>query len=119
MPTLAEDRDEIRDLFARFCHFIDTGAVDEWVALYADDGVFMAGSDPIKGYEALTAFAKGIEPGTMHHLVMNLAIDVDGDVASCRSSLVLMINGAVATAGRTADDLVRVDGGWRITRRSF
>jgi hypothetical protein len=38
MSTLVENRDAIRDLFARYRLYFDTGAVEEWAATFTADG---------------------------------------------------------------------------------
>ena len=35
-----EDREKVRELFARFCHSIDEGRYEEWVGTFTPDGVF-------------------------------------------------------------------------------
>ena len=96
VPTLAEDRDAIRDLFARYCLYIDTGAADEWAATFTEDGEFLrAGADPLTGREALKAFATSLSSSTLHHMVLNEIIDIDGDTATCRSSVFVTSKGAV------------------------
>jgi uncharacterized protein (TIGR02246 family) len=119
MPTSTEDRDAIRDLYARYCLYIDTGAADEWAATFTVDGEFLTGGDPLVGREALRAFASGLPTGTLHHMVLNEAIDVEGDAAKYRSSVLVLSKGAILTTGRTQDELRRVDGTWRISRRAF
>jgi uncharacterized protein (TIGR02246 family) len=119
MPTLAEDRDAIRDLFARYCLYVDTGAADEWAATFTDDGEFRAGGDPLVGRDALKAFAASLASGTLHHMVLNEVIDIDGDTATCRSSVFVTSKGAVVTTGRSEDELRRVNGSWCIARRAY
>jgi len=120
VPTLAEDRDAIRDLFARYCHYVDSGAAEEWAATFTDDGEFLTGGgDPLVGTEALKAFAAALPRGALHHMVVNEVIDVDGDQATCRSSVLVTSSGAIAVTGRSEDELRRVDGSWRIARRTF
>jgi len=119
MPTHSEDRDAIRDLYAKYCLSIDTGATDEWAPTFTDNAEFLAGGDPLVGREALRAFASSIPSGTLHHMVLNEAIDVQGDAAEYRSSVLVMSKDAIITTGRTEDELRRVDGSWRIARRAF
>jgi uncharacterized protein (TIGR02246 family) len=120
MPTLAEDRDQIRDLYARYCHTIDSGAADAWAASFTDDGEFLAGAgDPIIGRDALRAFAAALPAGSMHHMVTDLAIDVAGANATCQSSVLVTSKGAIVVTGRSVDELHRVEGSWRIARRAF
>jgi uncharacterized protein (TIGR02246 family) len=119
VATLADDRDEIRDLYARYCLYLDTGAVEQWVSLYADDGRFTGGGDDVVGRQALEAYAMRLGAGTVHRMVLDHVIDVDGDTATCRASVVLTSGGAVVSVGRTTDELRRIGGSWRIARRTY
>jgi len=119
MPTLAEDRDAIRDLFARYCLYIDAGKAGEWAATFTDDGEFLAGGDPLVGRDALEAFAASIPSGTLHHMVLNEVIDIDGDRATCCASVFVTSKGAVVTTGRSEDELRRINNSWRIARRAY
>lgn len=120
-PTISEDREAIRDILARYSLHIDSGEVDKWVSLFTDDGVFDVGfgADPVVGREALRGFASSLEVGTMHHLFTDQVIDVDGDLATCTASAVVLSKGIVMVAGRSFDEFQRVDGSWRIRYRSF
>ena len=122
VPTLADDRDAIRDVYARYVTSIDTGDAPAFASLYADDGVFVGGGTggaDVVGRAALEAFAAGLAGGSVHRLSLNHVIDVDGDEAVCRSSIVVLAGTAVVSAGRVTDVLRRVDGAWRIARRTF
>jgi uncharacterized protein (TIGR02246 family) len=119
MPTAAEDRDAIRALLSRYCFAIDTGAAEDFADLYTVDGRFEGPGEPIVGRQALRALAETAEPGSMHRMVTNEVIDVDGDQASCRSSILLISGGAIVMTGRVHDELRRVDGRWRIAHRRF
>lgn len=122
MPTLADDRDAIRDVYARYMLALDTGAAADFAALYADDGVLVGGGSggaDVAGREALEAFAAGLAPGSVHRLSLNHVIEVDGDAARCRSSIVVLAGTAVVSAGRVSDEFCRVDGAWRIARRTY
>jgi uncharacterized protein (TIGR02246 family) len=120
MASLAEDRDEIRDLVARYCRYIDTGMADEWAALWTEDGEFdLGGGTIVAGRAALREHATHMPPGTLHHLATNLVIDIDGDTAVCEESTLLTSKGAIAMVARVHDELKRVDGHWRLHRKSF
>ena len=118
MASTSEDRDEIRDLFARYCVHMDAGEAAEWAALFTEDGVFDMGTGPIVGREALAVFAGSIG-GSMHHMVMNEVIDVDGDVASSHVSLLVVAGGQLSTTGRYRDTLRREDGRWHLAKRTL
>lgn len=122
MPSLAEDRDAIRDVYARYVLSLDTGDAATFASLYTDDGVFVgggAGGPDVVGRRALEQFAAGLAAGSTHRLSLNHVIDVDGDTAACRSSIVVLAGTAVVSAGRVHDEFRRVDGAWRIARREF
>ena len=55
--------------------------------------------------------------GMVHHMTTDAAYDVDGDVARGIASFIVVAKGAFVTVGRYHDDLVRVDGAWRIRHR--
>ncbi|WP_456551390.1 nuclear transport factor 2 family protein [Blastococcus sp. SYSU D00813] len=122
VPTPAEDRDAIRDVYARYVSALDAGDAATFASLYTDDGVFVGGGtggDDVVGRDALEAFAAGLRPGSVHRLSLNHVIDVDGDTATCRSSIVVLAGAAVVSAGRVLDEFRRVGGAWRIARREF
>ncbi len=73
-----------------YCLFLDTGACDEWTALYTDDG----------------------------QLVREDGQAVVGAVATSVASVIVIMNGAVSS-GRARDELCRMDDQWRIGRRTF
>jgi ketosteroid isomerase-like protein len=119
VATVAEDRDAIRDLLARYCLYADTGAVDEWVELYTEDGRFEGHGDPVVGRDALRGLASSFAGSSVHRVATNEVIDVSRDSAVCRSSIILTADGAIVMTGRVHDELRRVSGGWRIARRRF
>jgi uncharacterized protein (TIGR02246 family) len=119
MPTLTEDRDAIRDLFARYCAYVDTGAAEEWAATFTEDGEFRTDRVTLVGRDALRSFAARLPPGGLHHLVMNQAIDVEGDTATCRASVLVTSKSVIVTTGRSLDELRRVGGSWLIVRRTY
>ena len=120
MPTLFEDRDALRDVAARYCHNFDRGDADGVAELFTEDGVFdpgFPGFDPVESREAIRAFVGGMQAGSVHHMVTDLAYDVDGDRATGDVSFIVTAGTAIVTAGRYRDEMVRVDGAWRYRRR--
>ena len=119
--TTTEARDEIRDLLARYTWYFDTGRGEDWASLFTDDGQLVVGDGPpVAGRAALEEMAANVKPGSMHHFIVNPAIEVDGDRATCHCSL-LLSQGQPPTftmAGRYEDELARVDGRWRFRRRT-
>jgi SnoaL-like domain len=122
MPTLADDRDAIRSLMARYNHYFDGGKADEWAALFTADGVLDSGT-PLEGTDALAGFARSFSEAGMRarHVVVNEMIEVEGDKATCKAYFFLATGTPpqLAVSGSYDDELVRVDGEWRYVRRTF
>ena len=133
----ARDRAEIEDLMWRYARALDTLNPDAYAAVYAPDGQFGAGANPTKGHAALkkmivdtnerqtAAAAKGQARQPMYHMTTNSNLTfVDKDHARL-DSYYLTVFGAVgqevpvrvAAAGRSVDQLVRLNGKWVIQIR--
>jgi uncharacterized protein (TIGR02246 family) len=120
MPTLSEDREAIRDLFARYALYVDSGRGDEFAGLFTEDGRFDTGvGDPLVGRDALRSFCVSVGGGSMHHMFMDQVIDIDGDTATCEASSIVTNKGQIMLVARTHDVLRRVDGQWQIADRSY
>ena len=52
-------------------------------------------------------------------MIVGHVIDVDGDVATCKASAIVLMGGQIAMSGTTVDELRRIDGSWRIHRRAY
>lgn len=116
---IVEDRDEIRQLMARYTHAIDAGRGDDWAATFTDDGVFEMPGHSVAGTAALRAFAEG--RGGARHVVANEVIDVDGDEARVRAYVFVFAGSppVARAAGGYDDRLRKVDGRWRFARRAY
>jgi len=61
----------------------------------------------------------------LHHMSTNLVVEIDGDRASARSKSIVLRGGSELETAEFPiyvvydDDLVRVNGAWRIQRRRF
>jgi uncharacterized protein (TIGR02246 family) len=120
MPSLAEDRDAIRDVFARYAFHNDAGRAEETAALFTEDGRFDTKmGEPLVGREALASFFGSLPAGSMHHMFMDFVIEVDGDTATCEASSMVTSKGAIMLTARTHDVLKRVDGKWLIADKSY
>jgi len=120
----SDDRLAIAELLARYCHSLDLGRWDDFRALFSEDcrldfgrlmGVF-------EGREGLRKFTDMLQATGlfMRHYTTNLVVHGDGERARAES-YVLAITGPPGshsqTTGRYEDDLVKVNGHWRIRVR--
>lgn len=121
-----EDRDEIRELIARYAHGLDLPDRDIFVGVWAEGAVYKV--DPpfgeTVGREAIGAAWDSFQrlfPYTYHH-TMNVVVDgPHGDKASA-TSFVLVTGadreGTAWTASCTYfDEFARIGGKWFFTRR--
>ena len=124
MPVSAQDCEEIRQLIARYCHYVDSVQAKEVVGLFSSDAVLDMAGTKTQGAEAIEAFYEGLrglyETSPMLHHVTNIVIDVDGDDAESQS-YIMVVNpgnpGTIAMTGRYEDRFRRIDGRWRFVER--
>lgn len=133
----AEDRAQIEALMWRYVRALDTADADAYAAAYTEDGQFAAGGNVTKGRDALhkmvagmrqrrdEAAAKGAPQAPMYHMTMNEHLEfIDEDHARMHAYWQTVFGAAgetpvrVAAAGRSVDELVRVDGQWLIQSRN-
>jgi ketosteroid isomerase-like protein len=129
--ALEDERDVIRTLH-RYGHALDAGDEDAWVDLFTEHGTFSAsGRDPghttfsIRGREELRAFVAGHSRpphGHHQHHVAEPLVTLDGDTATCRSTMFVVMDHeqrpVLRVFGRYEDRLERGDdGAWRFTAR--
>lgn len=119
----SQDHDEIRQLYARYAHTIDTGDAEGWADTFTADGVF----GNARGREALVEFVHTVyqqnqELGRQsRHWNNQILIEpsAGGAVGSCY--LVLYNTGVtppvVRLTGVYRDVLVRTPNGWRFKER--
>ena len=120
----------IRRIVHTYVQRVDTGRIDEVIALFAPDGVLeIAGQARHEGHAAIrTMFARGVEhlaaaeatPRIRHHLTSHL-IELD-DATHARSScywLAVVGDRGIDHWGRYVDRLLVDDGAWRIAHRKI
>ena len=118
-----EDREEIRELTARYCHAIAAADVAGIVELFCEDGSFCINDRVIKGTEALTEFYSNVLSSPPIPFIQNHVIDeLHGSQARarCSAEIRLIQDGeAMTAAGWYDDSFRRVDGKWKFLERRF
>jgi uncharacterized protein (TIGR02246 family) len=131
MPTLEErialleDREAIRTVIANYCRGVDGKDEALFLSIWTEDARYLIG-EPLGDHHGLAAIKEIVHgiwqvyPET-HHFTTNEVIEVTGDTARCVSDVDCTATDAVSRATMIAatyyDDLVRVDGGWKIEQR--
>ena len=121
MGDLAADRDEIRDLLARYTYAGDRGRIADLAACFAADGVLeFPGASPV----GRAAIAASLGSGTrdprltfVRHHITNPAITVEQDSATARSYFTVHADLGPDHSGTYDDRLIRTAEGWRFAHR--
>lgn len=117
----AEDREQIRELYARYAFTIDHGPFDEWVRCFTADGVFESPRlGRHAGHEALAKFTQMYKNSAgdaqVRHMMSNVTFRVEGDTGMGGCYLAYYhCKGGKATLeaiGRYQDELRKVNGEW-------
>jgi hypothetical protein len=138
------DRNEMQGLMWRYVRALDSFDADGYAAVYTPDGQFGSGERAVKGRDALKKMvadlkkaraereAKGEPQAPMHHVITNSHVEfIDKDHARYYAYWMTVFGSParqgesqgqptpprVAAAGRSIDELVRVDGKWLIKSR--
>jgi 3-phenylpropionate/cinnamic acid dioxygenase small subunit len=121
-----EDREQIRELYARYAFTIDYGPYEEWLKCFTLDGVFdspkfgrHAGYDSLKRFTEIYKGSIGSEQ--VRHMITNVIFRIDGDRATggcyltyyhCKSG-----RATLEAVGRYDDQLRKVGGEWLFQSR--
>jgi SnoaL-like domain len=132
-----QDRAEIESLMWNYTRALDGFDPDAYAAAYTTDGQFKTGTNPTKGRDALKKMivdlkqrrseneAKGQRQPPMYHMTLNEHLEfLDRDHARINAYYLTVFGAAgentplrVAAAGRSVDELTRVNGKWLIKSR--
>jgi uncharacterized protein (TIGR02246 family) len=117
------DKDEIRELTARYCFAVADGDAETVLGLFTSDGVFRLRGREYRGTDGLRALYEGTAAGvTPKPFIQNHVIELDGDTAHgrCGVEIRMVQDGeAYTVAGHYADVYRKVDGRWRFASRDF
>jgi len=136
----AADREAIDELMWRYARALDTYNTEAYVALYTEDGEFVAGPTPTKGRAALRAMMDGLRgdrkpgdfsPSGLYHMTTDAWTEfVDATHARHHTYwLTVRVGGGrgagpggggpgIVAAGVGVDELVKVNGAWLIRSRN-
>lgn len=126
--TILEEKDQIRELLARYCFYFDDAQFDRWVDLWTDDAVFDVDGKVMRGRAALVQFTREVRlvdgKPPVKHCVMNSIVEVEGPAATAHCYLLTVMkrkDGSLATvtAGVYTDRLAKTEQGWRFSERRF
>lgn len=123
------DREAIRDLPVRYCHYVWTNDVDGMMGLFTDDGLLSTASDAddkvreIKGAQALREFYVGLDRFKPRPYIHNHVVELQGDgraKGTCYVELRLATDQMNPVgAGYYDDEYVRQDGAWKFKARRY
>ena len=122
------DRMEILDLYAYYCHCIDSGDGNKWAECFTPDGSLALphrnqvhrGAGALRGVGDAFPDRTG---GMGRHITVNLTLSEDAEGARGRAYLILLQGGwgpsppIVEMTGRYEDRLVRWSGRWLFASR--
>jgi uncharacterized protein (TIGR02246 family) len=121
-----EDKEAIRQIFTDYARFLDSGNLEGYAGLFAQNGWMKASlgeaTGPVAILELLNKYrevSKGRKFPRSKHIVANHDINLDGDTAKAVVSwfyLTLDPDGVpmILQGGHYVDDLVREEGVWKL-----
>ena len=126
-----EAESDIRRMLIEYGKFLDAKDFASYAALFAEDGVWTGGFGSFSGPEAIRAMLeanlgvpeRGFVNKSNFHMMTNPLIEIDGDRATVESKYLFWTRSpedrpAPLLAGRYVDEFVRVNGEWKIARRT-
>ncbi len=136
MPLTLEDREEIREVIARYDFAIDLGDFDAYANCFTEDGEFLhsgagEGSQMAGRYvgrQQLHDFCKSVftfAKGQLRHWNNGVQLlEGDGQTATMRSFIIGFTCGVypvpkIIETGIYHDEFRKVDGKWYISKRNF
>lgn len=118
-----ESRNEITRLIHEYCRGADRRDLERFSAVWTDDGVWIAGDDPIVGISDIRAAIQRqweLIP-EYHHCSSNIVINIHGEMAVAESDVSVAVrfnDGSWARSGGTyLDAFRRIKGLWYLAER--
>jgi ketosteroid isomerase-like protein len=134
---LLEDKEEIRELYARYMHYLDHRDMVKYSETFTEDGIVLADQGKWEGRAAMQKMftPKPAEPGQsprpvveeMTHMATDVVIQVNGDNARAWGKYFAFFRATpgkrqraeVSGIGGYDDTLVRVNGHWLFKKREI
>ncbi len=121
-----EDREQIRELYARYAMAIDTSDYDAWVDCFTEDGVFEstrfgrhAGAQGLRRFTAI--YRESLGGAQVRHVITNETFQIEGDrgTGACYLVYYHCKDGRVqqTAVGHYRDRLRKAGGKWRFESR--
>src|SRR6201996_2701295 len=123
-----EDKDDIRELLARYCFLLDGYHLREFAALFAADGEWISRNGTAKGPAAIERLLRGLVPepapgARRKHFTTNIIIELSGDRATVVSNFLVVRDSpggpVIAVAGTYDDTVVKIGGKWKFRSRKL
>jgi uncharacterized protein (TIGR02246 family) len=120
------DREEIKELTARYAHGVARGEGAKVAELFTDDGAFINQLNPdepptvVRGREALHKFYSNIKRNTALPCIHNHLITIEGDEATGTCSIevrITMKQQSMIGSGYYEDRFRREQGRWKFAER--
>ena len=128
MTCLADEKDAIREVMARYCHALDAGRFSEVASLFAEAGEWTTDYGSAVGRAAIEALLtrnvprKGEGPQRKHYIA-NIIIQIENDIATTVSDYLIIReseNGLIPVMGGTYKDrFQKRDGEWQFLRKEL
>ena len=121
-----EDKDNIRELLARYCFLLDGYRLGEFAALFVADGEWISRNGTAKGPADIERLLRGLVPEPApgkrrKHFTANIIVDLAGDSATVVSNFLVVRDSdagpVIAVAGTYDDIVMRTADGWKFKSR--
>jgi uncharacterized protein (TIGR02246 family) len=129
MTSAADEKDEIRELMARYCHALDACNFDGVASLFAENGEWATTYGCARGRAQIGALLTSVVPRPgegpqRKHYITNIIIKLHDDGRAIARSDYLVIReaqgGLIPVMGGTyLDTFVKRDGTWQFARKEL
>jgi len=119
---MSDDESAIRRLLADYCHLLDDGRFDEWIALFDEDVVFVVMGNRLRGRDDVRSFIEPMqqEDARGRHMLGEPVIEVDGDTARVATDYVFVSRAnTILSTGRYLDVMRRAQDRWCFASREI